>query len=259
MLSLWTQEKTKNKNTGVSLIMYKYQNNKKISSFRLTNFSIKNIFKKLGHKNKKNRTFDAIKFLLVCLVLVVSVIAISIVVSIFKRHDVPANFASYDNLIWPVVMQDPKDFDEKSPIEASNMISAAIWLVASREKNNPERFNKDQRLVLSLEEVQKSAKELFNKSFSKEIIPRNEKNFFKFDFNKNEFLIDSISGSGGYWPRTISAICKDGETILRVGYVLLADDFDSEKTKFSEKIQKYKTYYLKTDPDNGYTYISAVK
>lgn len=244
---------------GVPLLMYKYQNNKKIGSFRLTNFKIKSIFKKLSHKNKKNRTFDAIKFLLVCLVLVMAVVAISIVVSIFKKHDIPASFASYDNLIWPVVMQDPKNFDEKKPIDSGDMISAAIWRIAASEKNNPERFNKDQCLVLSLEEVQKSAKELFNKNFSKEIIPHVEKNFFKFDFNKNEFLIDSISGAGSYWPRTVSALCKDGETILRVGYVLLADDFDSEPAKFSEKIEKYKTYHLKTDPDNGCTYITAVK
>lgn len=236
--------------------MYKYQNNKKVSSFR--NFKTKNIFKKLSHKNKKNRTFDAIKFLIVCLVLVVAVVAISIVMSIFKKHDIPANFASYDNLIWPVVMQDPKNFDEKNPIDTEDMISAAIWRIAVSEKTNPERFNTDQCLVLSLEEVQQSANELFNKSFSKEVIPHAEQNFFKFDFNKNEFLIDSVSGVGSYRPHTVNAFCKDGETILRVGYVLYAENFNSETAKFSEKIEKYRTYHLKTDPDSGCTYISAV-
>ena len=231
--------------------MYKYE--------RAENFDFSKLIDS-SKKNPKKQTFDAMKFLLICLILVASMVTISIAINVFDKSENNTSFVDYDHFIWPVVMQNPKSFDEDHPIDSTSMISAAVWKSSMDFKSDLKRFNEDQKLVLSLDEVKKACFELFGKDFAQSDIVAVKNNFFEFDFQKNEFLVDSVSGVENYFPRTVNAYHSGDEMILKVGYVVPAESFDrGMSTLFSDKVEKYEVYHLKINKNSGNMYISSLE
>ena len=93
-----------------------------------------------------------------CVVLTAFLVMFAWGESFFERNEQLKDFTCYDNFIWPVVMQDPLPFDEKTPPESSAVISASIWNCAMDNKNNENKFD-----FLNNKLLQKEKKILKNK------------------------------------------------------------------------------------------------
>lgn len=120
-------------------IMYKYEKVNRSSNLICVRsfFGRSNndgFFKKIYDNHGKKHNKNAIKFLLICLILMASIVAISIALSAAEKGDNALGLSDYDNFIWPVVMQNPENFDESCPAEASTMIAAAVWKAAAEKK-----------------------------------------------------------------------------------------------------------------------------
>lgn len=217
-------------------------------------------FKKIYRKHRKKTNMSAVKFLLVCLILMSSIVAISIALSAAERGDNALGLSDYDNFIWPVVMQNPENFNENSPAEASTMVAASVWKASTEQKDNKSKFNEEQELVLSFEEVQEACESLFDRTFQKADLIGIDEDFFKYDENKNCFFVKSVSGVDNYIPHTVNAYRKDDDIILKVGYIMPSERFEPDMTGIRENnISKYKIYHLKTDENTGRKYVSAVE
>ncbi|MDO4199147.1 MAG: hypothetical protein Q4D57_00060 [Clostridia bacterium] len=219
-----------------------------------------NFFKKILRKNRKKHNINAVKFLLICLILMASIVAISIALSVAEKGDNALGLSDYDNFIWPVVMQNPESFNENSPAEVDTMVSAAVWKASAEKKDDKSKTNDEGQLVLSFDEVREACESLFDRTFDKKDLTDVNEDYFKFDENKNCFFVESVSGVDNYIPHTVNAYRKDDDIILKVGYVLPSDSFEPDMSGILENnISKYKIYHLKTDKTTGKKYVSAVE
>ena len=217
-------------------------------------------FRKIYCKHIKKPNVNAVKFLLVCLILIASIVAVSIALSAAEKGDNALGLSDYDNFIWPVVMQNPESFDENSPAETNTVVSASVWKAAMEKKDDKSKFNEEQELVLSFDEVQEACQSLFDRTFQKADLIGIDEGFFEYDENKNCFFVKSVSGVDNYIPHTVNAYRKDDDIILKVGYVMPSDSFESDMSGILENnISKYKIYHLKTDETTGRKYVSAVE
>lgn len=223
-------------------------------------FENENFFKKIYDNHGKKHNKNAIKFLLICLILTASIVAISIALSAAEKGDNALGLSDYDNFIWPVVMQNPENFDESCPAEVSTMVAAAVWKASSEKKDDKNKINEDGQLVLSFDEVLEACESLFGRVFEKsDLIGINEE-FFKYDENKNCFFVESVSGVDNYTPHTVNAYRKGDDIILKVGYVIPSERFEPDMRGIRENnISKYKIYHLKTSEETGRKYVSAVE
>lgn len=220
----------------------------------------KSFFKRIYGKFKNGRNINAIKFLVICLILTAAMVVISIAISIADKGDNAIGLSDYDNFIWPVVMQNAENFNENSPPEIGTMVASSVWKVAMDKKDNKNSFNKNQELVLSLKEVREACNDLFGKDFDRvDLIGIND-DFFEFDSKNNQFLVKSISGVDNYVPHTVNAYRRGEDIILKVGYVIPSDQFEINMNEiFDNKIVKYKNYRLKINQATGKKYIAAVE
>ena len=226
----------------------------------MSNSKNKNFFNKIYHKHGKKTNLNAMKFLLVCLILMISIVAVSIALSAAEKGDNALGLSDYDNFIWPVVMQNPESFDENSPAEMSTMVASAVWKSAMEKKDNKDKFNNTSQLVLSFDEVREACESLFDRTFEKSDLIGINESFFQFDESKNCFLVDSVSGVDNYTPHTVNAYRKGDDIILKVGYVIPSERFEPDMSGIRENnISKYKIYHLKTNETTGRKYISAVE
>lgn len=246
-------------------IMYKYEKiNRRQNVICVRSFLGKTendgFLKKIFRKHSKKPNVNAMKFLLVCLILTASIVAISIALSTAERGDNALGLSDYDNFIWPVVMQNPENFDETSPAEVDTMVSAAVWKASAEKKDEKSKMNNDGQLVLSFDEVRDACESLFDRAFEKNDLIGIDEDFFKFDENKNCFFVESVSGVDNYVPHTVNAYRKGDDIILKVGYIMPSDRFEPDMSGIRENnISKYKIYHLKTDETTGRKYVSAVE
>ena len=209
-----------------------------------------------GSKNNRKQS-RFLKFFLVSLFLAAFSVAFVMAVGFFTFRDDAANLKKFDNIILPVVMQNPEPFNEKNPPCPKTVINSAVWDAAM---NNREVISDELgRVILSKDEVNKSANRLFNVDIDFDGIENSKDNFYIFQPEKNDFLVSSVSGTDNFVPHTVSYCKKDSEIILKVGYVTPANGFNGNMTLFSEnKIEKYMQYHLKKNKSTGKYFISAV-
>lgn len=228
---------------------------------------IRKIFKsKAKHYRKENKSccknlrfFKFSRFVFACVVLTAFLVMFAWGESFFERNEQLKDFTCYDNFIWPVVMQDPLPFDEKTPPESSAVISASIWNCAMDNKNNENKFDENGMLVLSEDEVEDNAKKLFGENTSLGNKEYFNGSFYKYSPSKKEFTVAPISGTEGYLPHTLKAFERNGDVFLNVGYVSPKNQFNPEMSKIEkDKFEKFAKYKLKKNTETGNFYISAV-
>lgn len=207
-------------------------------------------------KNNKNQS-RIFKLFLISLFLAAFSIAFVMAVGFFSCREDAVNLKKFDNIILPVVMQNPEPFNEKNPPSSQIVINSAVWDAAM---NNQEVISDDLgRIILSKDEVNKSANRLFNVDIDFNGIENSKDNFYIFQPEKNDFLVSAISGTDNFVPHTVNFCKKGSEIILKVGYVVPANGFNSNMTLLSEdKIEKYMQYHLKKNKSTGKYFISAV-
>ena len=209
-----------------------------------------------GSKNNKKQS-RFFKLFLISLFLAIFSIAFVMAVGFFTFREEAVNLKKFDNIILPVVMQNPEPFNEKNPPSPQTVINSAVWDAAM---NNQEVISDEfGRVILSKDEVNKSANRLFNMDIDFNGIENSKDNFYIFQPEKNDFLVSAISGTDNFVPHTVNFCKKGSEIILKVGYVVPANGFNSNMTLLSEnKVEKYMQYHLKKNKSTGKYFISAV-
>mgnify|MGYP000095759258 FL=1 len=231
------------------------------------NINTRKIFKpKAKHYRKENKSccesrrfFKFFRFVFACVILTAFLVMFAWGESFFERNEKLQDFTCYDDFIWPVVMQDPLPFDEKTPPESLAVIRASIWNCATDNKNNENKFDENGMLVLSEDEVENNAKKLFGENISLGNRENFNGSFYKYIPSKKEFIVAPISGTDGYLPHTLKAFERNGDVFLNVGYVSPKNQFNSEMNKIEkDKFEKFAKYKLKKNAETGNFYISAV-
>lgn len=199
------------------------------------------------------------RFMFACVFLTAFLAAFAIAVSVFDKGDEAWNLKNYDDMIWPVVMQDPKPFDESNPPDKETMLKASLWKLAMNRNNMNESWNEKSQLVLPKSDVESAGKKLFGKEPDFSGLTQKGSGFYKFDDSKNAFLVEPISGTDGFLPHTVNACHEGDDVVLKVGYVSPKNQFNSEMNKvFNNKVEKYAKYRLKKNINTGNFYILSV-
>lgn len=205
--------------------------------------------------NRRKSRF--LKFLFVSLFFTVSSIIFVMAIGFFGKRENIMSLKKFDNIILPVVMQNPEPFSEKNPPSMAMIVKSSVWDAAMNNKN----IDSDEmgRVILTEDEVNESANRLFNMNIDFEGIESSTNDFYVFQRDKNNFLVNAISGTNNFVPHTVNFCQKGSEIILKVGYVIPEDGFNSSMTLLSEnKIEKYMQYHLKKNQNTGKYFISAV-
>lgn len=211
------------------------------------------------NQNGANVFSGFFRFIFSCVFLTALLIGFAIAVSVFDKGDEAWNLKNYDDVIWPVVMQDPKPFDENSPPDKETMLKASLWELAMNRKNTNESWNDKEHLVLPKSEVESAGEKLFGKEIDFSGLNPNDSDFYKFDDSKNAFLVEPISGTDGFLPHTVNARHEGDDVVLKVGYVSPKNQFSSEMNKvFNNRVEKYAKYRLKKNSNTGDFYILSV-
>lgn len=195
---------------------------------------------------KRNTFSKFIRFSSACCLIIVAPVVISYAITVMSDSVNLSDLKQFDDLISPIVMQDPPEFNEHSPLPQDIIAKSAVWDTAIEKNKSGGTFNKDQKLIISMDEIQKSCKKLFGKSADFSDQNALKSNFFEFDSANNQFLVDAVSGVDNYAPLTLNARSIGNEIVLQVGYFLPSDQFDNNMNKlYQPKIEKTKTYKLK--------------
>lgn len=242
--------------------VYKHKSKKKKALRDFFDFCLlprgKHFIKKEKSK-KKNKFF---KFFGVFLVLATAIsfwAAFSLKLGLLDFDRKIESFESYDNLIWPVVMQDPPCFDEKNPLDEKIKIKSALWDTAMNSKDKNLDYDEDDMIIFPANEVQKSYERLFGEEINYNVLDVIKDPFYKFNKAKNEFSVKVMSGTDMFLPHTVDAFWENNNLILKVGYVVPQDQFDENMNKYEvAKPEKYANYKLKKNKKTGDFYVCSV-
>ncbi len=169
------------------------------------------------------------------------------------------SFESYDNLIWPVVMQDPPCFDEKNPLDEKIKIKSALWDTAMNLKDKDLSYDEDDMIIFPAEEVQNSYERLFGEEINYDILDVIKDPFYNFNKAKKEFSVKVMSGTDRFFPHTVDAFWEKNSLILKVRYVIPQDQFDENMNLITEvKTEKFANYKLKKNKKTGEFYVCSV-
>lgn len=169
------------------------------------------------------------------------------------------SYEKYDSLIWPVVMEDPPNFDEKNPLDEKIKIKSALWDTAMNLKDKNLDYDENDMIIFPANEVQKSYEKLFGEDINYDILDDAKDPFYKFNKIKKEFSVKIMSGTDRFFPHTIDAFWKNNNLILKVGYMIPQEQFDENMAALTEiKTEKFANYKLKKNKKTGNFYISSV-
>lgn len=210
-------------------------------------------------KKEKNKFF---KFFGVFFILVAGVsfwAVFSLKPCFFEGTEKIENYESYDNLIWPIVMQDPPCFDEKNPLDEKIKIKSALWDTAMNLKDKVFDYDEDDMIIFPAKEVQKSYEKLFGEEINYEFLCSVKDPFYKFNKPKKEFSVKVTSGTDRFFPHTVDAFWEKNNIILKVGYIVPQDQFDENMNPLAEaKTEKFANYKLRKNKMTGKFYVSSV-
>lgn len=209
----------------------------------------------IGYMFKK--TIKILVTSLIITIFIVLIVAIfGVVIDIEKREQL----IYYDNLIWPVVMQDPEPFNNENPLNRETMLKAGVWDACLRYKSDRGLFDKDGRQIISGQDVRDSVYKLFNVDIDiKESIPDG---IFFFNYNSLEdnFYVESISSDQCFTPHTKN--CENiGNNLIKltVEYLVPQNQFDEGmKINKEKKVEKVMQYILKDDEFTKNKYVFKV-
>ncbi|MGN1043964.1 MAG: hypothetical protein ACI4PR_04085 [Acutalibacteraceae bacterium] len=211
----------------------------------------------LNSPKNKAKPSKFLKFIIISLIFAVSSVIFAIAIGFFTGRETAVDLKKFDDIILPVVMQNPEPFSENNPPRAQTVLNSSIWDAAM----NKREVISDElgRIVLSESEINESANRLFNMDIDFDKVENFSEGFYVFQRNENKFLVNSLSGTDNFAPKTLNFCKKDSEIILKVGYVVPGDRFNGSMTDFSEnKIEKCMQYHLKKNKNTGKYFISAV-
>jgi len=218
--------------------------------------------KKLAHKNKQyyKNFLNVMRLLISILILFGSIVIICTSISLKNSRNENRENLIYNNLIWPIAMQDPSSFNEEVPPSDKLILDSSVWYSAINKKIDSPPFNEECSLVLNEEEVKNSVKTLFGSKIASRDIQPESSYFYDFDDTNKNFTVRLEDSLEKFCPHIISSIQKDSGIILRVGYMSPKSKFDNKNPSESDlEFEKTAKYILKKDSSTQKFYISSME
>ena len=242
--------------------VYKYKSAKRKTFWDFFDFCLLPKGKHFIKKNKKKKKNNFFKFFGIFFFMALGVsfmAAFSLKLGFFDKDREIESFESYDNLIWPVVAEDPPCFDEKNPLDEKIKIKSAIWDTAMNLKDKNLDYDENEMIVFPANEVQKSYEKLFGEEINYDFINGINDPFYKFNKANKEFSVKVVSGVDKFFPHTVDAFWEKNNLILKVGYIVPQDQFDENMNPITKlKPEKYANYKLKKNKKTGNLYVCSV-
>lgn len=216
-------------------------------------------------KNKKGEKILNIIVGSVVFFLVVTGIVSIIVFSAGKIKDRKAasdyaNRQEYEELIAPVIMNDPDTFDDVTTADTNQLVAITIWSIMEETKD-PDAFDYTEDGMLLPE---KNVEEKFEKLFGSDVKINHcsvDGGGIEFNYSekKNCYVIPITGITPIYTPRVVEIDKKGNSVILTVGY-LAGEDWvqDSHGNMVEPEPAKYVRVTLRKNSD-GSLYVGAIQ
>lgn len=188
-------------------------------------------------------------------------LAVSIGQAIFRGLNNDSKLREYDNFLTPVVMQDPAPFETIDSADPDMVMTASLWYaILQNGAESYTSYDAEGRSLVPLGDVTAACQELFGPDCVLQPANPKQETFFTFDNTDNQFHVAPYSSQSSYTPYTESERRSGDSVLLRVGYLSPADEYFSDETgNTAPSPAKYMEYELKTNPDTGKQYISAIR
>lgn len=223
------------------------------------NFSLKKIISDKKTESFPNYFFYSLKLFLSVMIMLSAIVILCTCISLTTSRGENYQNCVYDHLIWPVVMHDPKPFNEITPPENKLIWDSSVWRSATAKINNPMR-DENYNLILDKDEVINSAHILFGSKIDVEQSNPDNSYFYDYDVTNKKFIVKTIDNHENFFPKTVSCVRTYNTVNLKVGYVIPSERFSSINSDKSDKykIKKIVNYQLKKDPLTHQFYIASV-
>ena len=143
------------------------------------------------------------------------------------------------------------------------MQNAALWKSILEKRAEWTGYDDNGLAVIPLGVVAASAQELFGPDCMLSPSNPSEETFYTYDTVGNAYHVSVFSADSTLTPYTLSSRKENGDTVLTVGYVLPTDPWRTEEgssgTPDEPSPQKVMEYVMKTDPETGAEYVSAIR
>lgn len=188
-------------------------------------------------------------------------LAVNLGQAIFRGLHNDSNLREYDNFLTSVVMQDPAPFETIDTADPDMVMTASLWYAILRNgAENYTSYDAEGRSLVPLGDVTAASQELFGPDCVLHPANPKQETFFTFDNTDNQFHVAPYSSQSSYTPYTESERRSGDSILLRVGYLSPADAYFTDETgNTPPSPAKYMEYELKTNPDTGKLYISAIR
>lgn len=200
------------------------------------------------------------KILVTSVVISVAIILITVILGVVMDVEKREKLISFDNLIWPVVMQDPEPFSQECPLNTETMLKVGVWDASCHYKMDKVLFDKDGRQIILGKDVRESVRKIFNVDIDvKESIP-DGMYFFNYDISEDKFYVEPINKDQYFTPHTKSyEDMENNLTKLTVEYLVPQSQYDEVAKKSKErKVEKVMQYILKEDERTKNKYIFKI-
>ena len=171
-----------------------------------------------------------------------------------------ALYSDYEELIAPVIMNDPDTFDDVTLADINQLISITIWSVLDGNME-PDRYEyTDSGMLLP----EKAVEEKFVSLFGSEVkLVHSSVDGggieFRYSEQKKAYIIPITGITPIYTPKIIDVNEKSSYTVLTVGYLYSSDwQQDSDGNMVPPEPGKYMKITLGKNPDGTY-YVRAVQ
>lgn len=173
------------------------------------------------------------------------------------------NEQDINNIVCPLVMQDPSPFNSIEEADPISLTYACVWYtILSHQENEYDSYDEYNRIVIPLKDVEDSAKILFGYSNNVRLENPSEDSFFEMDFDNRLVYILPCSNCDCYMPKIISKESKFKDTIIvKVGYISPMDPCRlacKQDDLLEPTPEKSMNYILKKDKKACNFYIDAV-
>lgn len=130
-------------------------------------------------------------------------------------------YASYEQFIAPVIMNDPNTFDDITKADMSQLLSIAIWSILDSD-NAPDDYKyTDEGMLLEAKAVEKEFKNLFGSEVTPVHISVDggEGVEFKYSEDRKCYVIPITGITPIYTPKILDKSERSDRVILTVGYL----------------------------------------
>ncbi len=181
--------------------------------------------------------------------------------AIGRLFDKKTDYSEYENMLLPVVMNDPDPFDDILNANRKQLISISIWSYLKSNPNpNKVEYNREGKMIIPASVVEEYYKNLFGSDTSPihQNVDAGDGVVFEYDEKHQRYLAPVTGIDELFTPEIVSVKEKASSLILTVGYLSTSDwSVDSKGNLIQPAPSKYMKITLRKNADSYF--IASIK